>query len=846
MNMSNSPIQTKMIAHDGLMAHFAQIYAQAPTAIVFLSAAVGYGKSVALSLWLQSCGHPFASISIDEYDSDISVLCHRLCSAMVACQAGNQALQAIALEPGFDSAPDEYLLRAIDAINQSEPFFLGIDDLHALTSHSALRLLQLVLKRLPPCVRLIIASREQPPAEFGWLVLSGRLVIIGEDALQFSKEEIAALYAAAGQTFEPAYFEEVHVATQGWPLGINAIRLTGTPSVSTSMTLQHLEAYMVENLWNQWDERARHFLMHSAVVDELTPSLCSALVGREVTEESLDKFVSQNAFLSKAADGTYYYHHLFRTFLLHRLEDVDPGQIAILQKTAADWYLANDNLYKAVEIYAKQGDEASLALAITEALQKPGNFSLEKLVPFIRRFVDDRMAAKIPIMYAVLAWTAFIEGNAERFFFYSDRYYQLLPYVPQSAFSSAGFFNYCLDFRIPLHTIKVVPNALIMQQSTRALSGTVTQNMPLFHRSTRDFSDYAKDGVVQQVDTLQEAIGVLFGREQDVLAHSLRAGLLFEQGNLAQAYKYAMMAQAAIQPDFAPESKLCAMHISVFILDALHQHHDADAVMARTHAMIEEERAYYLLYSYEAVAAMRRLEDGDLTAAASWLERYGTSLDEPISFFRLYGHFTTVRAYIARGEYDSAILLLQKIIRLVEAYRRPMDIIEAHILLAIAYWRKKSRFQADALASLETAIVLAAEYGYVQLFAGEGIELVNMLNRLQSRAIRQNYEGPLPGRFTKQLYLLALQQSSHRKGLTSGQKTKPLTFTERQRDVMRLLCQGHSYRQIAEELGIKFTTVRSHIELIYRKLDVSGEKEAVLKILEMGLIDPENSSKGDA
>jgi DNA-binding NarL/FixJ family response regulator len=54
---------------------------------------------------------------------------------------------------------------------------------------------------------------------------------------------------------------------------------------------------------------------------------------------------------------------------------------------------------------------------------------------------------------------------------------------------------------------------------------------------------------------------------------------------------------------------------------------------------------------------------------------------------------------------------------------------------------------------------------------------------------------------------------------------------------MELLCGGESYKSIAEKMGIKFSTVRSHIELIYRKLDVPNETMAVMKINELGILD---------
>jgi len=52
---------------------------------------------------------------------------------------------------------------------------------------------------------------------------------------------------------------------------------------------------------------------------------------------------------------------------------------------------------------------------------------------------------------------------------------------------------------------------------------------------------------------------------------------------------------------------------------------------------------------------------------------------------------------------------------------------------------------------------------------------------------------------------------------------------------MRLVCDGYDRNGIAESLGLKPTSVKSHLEVIYRKLDVSNRVEAAIKIKELGM-----------
>ena len=60
-------------------------------------------------------------------------------------------------------------------------------------------------------------------------------------------------------------------------------------------------------------------------------------------------------------------------------------------------------------------------------------------------------------------------------------------------------------------------------------------------------------------------------------------------------------------------------------------------------------------------------------------------------------------------------------------------------------------------------------------------------------------------------------------------KDNPLT--EREKEVLRNLCDGKSYKMIAGELFVDINTVKFHIRNIYRKLEVNSKGEAIIKAL---------------
>jgi DNA-binding NarL/FixJ family response regulator len=50
------------------------------------------------------------------------------------------------------------------------------------------------------------------------------------------------------------------------------------------------------------------------------------------------------------------------------------------------------------------------------------------------------------------------------------------------------------------------------------------------------------------------------------------------------------------------------------------------------------------------------------------------------------------------------------------------------------------------------------------------------------------------------------------------------------------MCDGLTQREIGEKMGLKLTTIRSHMNLIYKKLDVSNKMDAMIKIREMSIL----------
>ena len=63
-------------------------------------------------------------------------------------------------------------------------------------------------------------------------------------------------------------------------------------------------------------------------------------------------------------------------------------------------------------------------------------------------------------------------------------------------------------------------------------------------------------------------------------------------------------------------------------------------------------------------------------------------------------------------------------------------------------------------------------------------------------------------------------------------------MTERELEILRLIAQGLSNREIAERLFLAVNTVKGHNRVLFDKLQAQSRTEAVARARELGLLSP--------
>jgi LuxR family maltose regulon positive regulatory protein len=138
--------------------------------------------------------------------------------------------------------------------------------------------------------------------------------------------------------------------------------------------------------------------------------------------------------------------------------------------------------------------------------------------------------------------------------------------------------------------------------------------------------------------------------------------------------------------------------------------------------------------------------------------------------------------------------------------------------------------QAGAIHRLEEGLAFARPQGFRRIFVEEG-ELMRTL----LEAYRMRYpQSPLVGYVSELLVLFPLAPVP-----AGGISLKIEDFSEslsrREVEILRLLCQGLSNREIAGQLVLSVGTVKFHIHNLFGKLGVRDRPQAIAKASQLGL-----------
>jgi LuxR family maltose regulon positive regulatory protein len=583
--------------------------------IVSVVAPPGYGKTTLLSQWAERNGQAFAWVSVDEQDNDPKVLLSYVAEALDAVQpVGGRVFEALASP--VSSVPGSVVPRLGTAFaSMTTPVALVLDDVHALHNSECRAALSVLADHVPGGSRLVLAGRAAPPLRVARLRAEGRIAEIGPGDLALSAGEAASLLRDAGVVLGTDEVAALHQRTEGWPVGLYLAALYlreggsfGTAAVSFGGDDRLVSEYMESEFLARISRRHREFLTRTAVLEQMSGSLCEAVLDLPGSAATLAELARSNLLLVPLdrRGQRYRYHRLFRDMLLAELERREPSLVPVLRRRAAGWCARNGLPEEALEYSIAAGD-VDAAAPLMGQLGLP-TFRQGRVATFQRwfRWLEDRGAVEGHPMLAVLAVLLSMEtgrpAEAERWADVVDRWQDQDASRPQDRAVEA----WATVLRAVLCRQGVQRMRADADEAARrfAAAGMAPPLIPLVQGIARVLSGDLDDGDASFEETLSVEEGA-WAPEVFAIALCERSLIAMARRDWGRAGVLAGQAAAVLRRAGLEECYVTSLVCAVQARAVLHK---GDVAAARQQLVRAQRLRHLLTYAIPHLAVQARIE----------------------------------------------------------------------------------------------------------------------------------------------------------------------------------------------------------------------------------------------
>jgi LuxR family transcriptional regulator, maltose regulon positive regulatory protein len=874
--------ERKPAAAGGMVARrklFAALSAPSAGGVILVCAPAGSGKTVLVRSWVHDAGlaDRTAWVPVERGERDGQRFWLSVIDAL-ADVAGEGVVTRVSPSPGFRGrAVVDRLLADLSSLE--EPAMLVIDDLHELGSAKALGCLERFVAELPPALRIVLVTREDPRLGLHRLRLVGELTELRGPDLAFSLGETRELLAKAGIALSDAGVTLLHDRTEGWAAGLRLAVISLVRHADPERFVREFSGsertvagYLLAEVLEHQPAEVREMLLRTSVLERVSGPLADFLTGGSGSERLLQQLEDANAFVSSLDAGRswFRYHHLFAELLQLEVRRTAPAIIRSLHRAAARWYEEEGYVVEAIRHAQAAHDWPHAARLLAD-----NHFNLTfdgrtaTVRGLLRAFPDDVTAAHAELAL-VFSGVRLLAGQREDSAAYVDLARRLADTVPQErrrrfdvqlAEMRLVVARWRGDLEAVLESVRSLEAVLAaLPAGERTLSDAyravahenlgiaelwssrpddarrdLEQALGLARQARRPWLQIACLGhlgiadpwtglpVSAGLQRSEDAVRIAeeHGWDEDpVIVTGLATGAiaLLCLGRFEEAEGWLARAQSVLQPDGEPGIELILHHARGLL--RLAQHRFEEALVAFAAA----ERMQGLLadkHPFASPTRARLLETqvrmGHAVAALTRIE------EEERDWAGM--RITAAAIHLTDGHPGRALdVLLPAIEGSAAALPPRCPAIEAVLYEAAA--RDQLGDPRAAEASLERALELAEPEGIILPFT-----LAPAQGLLQRHPRHRTAHATL---LSAILDVLAGTSPQPR-----GQVAPPMQeLSDAELRVLRYLPGNLKASEIAAELCVSRNTTRTHLRHIYAKLDAHTRTEAVARARQLGLLAP--------
>ena len=783
-------------------------------AMTTVVAPMGYGKTTAVNWYLSERAKAETPhiIRISVYSDNLAIFWKSVQEAFA--RAGFGFLREYPCPT--DAAGSGLLVDDLcHALADETPCYLFIDDFHLLTDKRAALFLCMLANRLPANVHLIVASRDRflPAAEA--VRLGAKVYQIGTEQLRLNHTELAVYAHRCGTELSDAQVESLLYSSEGWfsavYLNLRTLSERGVLPSRHSDIYATFTAAMIDPL----PEKQREFLAVMGLADEFTVEMAQCITGDPDAGQILSLLTEQNAFVTRLPDGvTYRFHHMMKACAERRFLRLDAETQRLYWERFGLWHEQHRQYLHALAAYRRSENydallrvirsDAGILLAslkpedVLDALDKCPSETL-KAYPFailvlMRRMFTWRQIPKMLELKALLL--AAIEEHPEL--------------SEEERGNLLGECDLILSFLCynDISAMSRLHRSASAQMSRPAISiqsgGGWTFGSPsvlmMFYRAPGEL-----ERELAEMDECMPHYYQVTNHHGQGAETIMRAEALFCQGRFTDAHIELERAYAQVKNNGQINMALCCDFLSRRLsryTDVEQQYTFAEryAELLRYH-----DAAWINLWS--ATSAYYHALRGETGKIPEIFSQHRLSDINMLAPGKPMMEMIENQVYLAEGAYAKVIGRSAELLAVCEAMHYALVALHLRVQTAAAYG-KLGKIE-EARAWLEKALSDAAPDGLVMPF----VENYDYIKPLLARET----QSPLAAQ------IIALGEAARARSMASVRPAVLGALTTREYEIVELMGQRLSNREIAEKLYLSEGSVKQYVNQIYSKLHIEGD-----------------------
>ena len=791
-------------------------------AMTTVVAPMGYGKTTAVSWYLaeRAKAEALHIIRVSVYSDNLAIFWKSAQEAFA--RAGFPFLRDYPCPT--DAAGGGLLVDDLcHALAGDTPCYLFIDDFHLLTDKRASLFLCMLANRLPSNVHLIVASRDRflPAAET--VRLGAKVYQIGTEQLRLNHTELAVYAHRCGTELSDVQVENLLYSSEGWfsavYLNLRTLSERGVLPSRHSDIYATFTAAMIDPL----PEPQREFLSVMGLADEFTVEMAQHITGDADAGQILSLLTEQNAFVTRLPDGaTYRFHHMMK-------ECAERSFLAMSAETQkrywerfGRWYEQHRQYLHAIAAYRKSEDydallrvirsDAGILLAslkpedVLEALDKCPAETL-KAYPFailvlMRRMFTWRQIPKTLELKALLL-TA-IEDHPElseeergNLLGECDLILSFLCYNDISAMS-----------RLHRSASAQMSRPAISIQSSGGWTFGSPSVLMMFHRAPG-----ALENELLEMDECMPHYYQVTNRHGQGAETIMHAEALFCQGRFTDAHIELERAYAQVKDNGQVNMALCCDFLSWRL--SLHADVEQRYTFAERYADLLCYHDASWLNLWNATSAYYHALRGETDSIPEIFSQHRLSDINMLAPGKPMMEMIENQVYLAQGAYAKVVGRSAGLLAVCEAMHYALVALHVRIQTAAAYARLGK--PEEARAELKKALSDAEPDGFVMPF----VENYGFVQPLLAQEIKSELIAKIAG----------LGEAAGARSAASARPAAFAALTPREFEIVELMTQRLSNREIAERLYLSEGSVKQYVNQIYSKLHIEGDTRTKRKQL---------------